>query len=369
MTVKNKVQEKQWVKRAKELSKQFAESAAQIDEQSVLPKENLKILFDEGFDTAILPKEKGGAGISYRTYGEILLQIAKGCPATACIWLMHAGAAESLIGLSSPEVSSYYLTELLNGKRFANALSEPSSGNLFLNPVQEALPVEGGWSMDGAKRFVSGSEIADHFLVNVSIDGTPTFFGVKHDETIFINDVWDALGMRGTRSQLIEFRDTLLKSEHRSVLPKPGTQNLVTLGLPIISLGIAEAALDDLISFAKNKPLGQTGKTLAELEWIQFGIAEAHVSLKSAKLLTAHLLDLADQHSEETTSVSMEAKMLANQVAKTITDLSIRAGGGTAYTKLLPFERHFRNAQAGGLMAYSSELCHKFVGKKLLDIE
>ena len=368
MTVKNKVQEKQWVEKAKELSKQFAESAAQIDEQSVLPKENLTILFEEGFDTAILPKEKGGAGISYRTYGDILLQIAKGCPATACIWLMHTGAAKSLISISPPEVSAYYLTEFLNGKRFANALSEPSSGNLFLNPVQEALPVVGGWSMDGAKRFVSGSEIADHFLVNVSIDETPTFFGVQHDDTIFINDVWDALGMRGTRSQLIEFRDTLLKKEHRCNPPKQGTQNLVTLGLPIISLGIAEAALDDLVSFVKSKKISHASKTLSEVEWLQFEIAEVYVSLKSTKLLTEHLLNLADQHSEETISVSMEAKMLANQVAKAITELSIRAGGGSAYTKLLPFERHFRNAQAGGLMAYSSELCHKFVGQRLLGV-
>lgn len=368
MTGTNTATNKQWVEGAKELSKLFSQGAAHIDEQSILPKDNLEFLFKEGYDTAILPEEKGGAGISYRTYGDILNQIAKGCPATACIWLMHTGAAESLISLSSPETSAYYLTEFLNGKRFANALSEPSSGNLFLNPVQEARAVAGGWSMDGAKRFVSGSEIADHFHVNVSIDGTPTFFGVQRDDTIFINDVWDALGMRGTRSQLIEFRDTLLKREHRCIPPKQSTQNLITLGLPIISLGIAEAALDDLVSFAKNKSLSNTDKTLAQIEWIQFGVAEAYVSLKSAKLLTAHLLDLADQHSEETISVSMEAKLLANQVVKTITELSIRAGGGTAYTKLLPFERHFRNAQAGGLMAYSSELCHKFVGKKLLEV-
>ncbi|HEY3002552.1 MAG TPA: acyl-CoA dehydrogenase family protein [Kribbellaceae bacterium] len=50
-----------------------------------------------GIDTAALPGEYGGAGLSFRTLGEILRIIGKACPSTACIWLMHLGAALTLV--------------------------------------------------------------------------------------------------------------------------------------------------------------------------------------------------------------------------------------------------------------------------------
>ncbi|CAK4867148.1 unnamed protein product [Aphanomyces euteiches] len=145
-------------------------------------------------------------------------------------------------------------------------------------------------------------------------------------------------------------------------------QNLIALGLPWLSLGIAQAAYDALKQHTQEKKLAD-GKTLSHVQWIQYEIAEVHVRLKAAKLLAEHLLALADAGSAETILVSMEAKILANQIAKDVADLGLRVGGGLAYTRALPFERHLRDAQAGGLMAYSSELCRIFVGKNELNVK
>ncbi|QJD87575.1 acyl-CoA dehydrogenase family protein [Cohnella herbarum] len=367
-TLTTRAKERYWIDLAAELSARFALTAAETDRKAELPKDNLRLLFERGLDTAILPEEKGGAGISYATFGRIVFEIARGCPSTACVWLMNTSAAESLITLSNPEKSDYYLQQWKQGRRFANALSEPSSGNLFLNPVQEATPLgDGDWSLDGAKRFVSGSEWADFFLINASIDGLPAFFGVERDETVEIHEIWDALGMRGTRSQLIGFNRTRLKAENRFGLVASTRQNLIALGLPWLSLGIAQSAYDALKAQAEGKKLSD-GKPLSHVQWIQYETAEVYVRLKAAKLLAEHLLDLADAGSEQTNVVSMEAKILANQIGKDVADLGLRVGGGLAFTRALPFERHLRDAQAGGLMAYSSELCKLFVGKNELNV-
>jgi len=359
----SQAKERQWIDLASELSDKFARTAAEIDRKGELPKDNLRELFERGLDTAILPEEKGGAGISYRTFGRIVFELARGCPSTACIWLMNTASAEALIAQSSPERSEHYLLEWKRGKRFANALSEPSSGNLFLNPVQEATPLgDGDWSLDGAKRFVSGAELADYFLINASIDGQPAFFGVERDDTVDIHDIWDALGMRGTRSQLIGFRGTRLKAANLFVPNAAPRQNLIALGLPWLSLGIAQSAYDALIAQANGKKLSD-GNPLSRVQWIQYETADVHVRLKAAKLLAEHLLELADEGSPETIFVSMEAKILANGIAKDAADLGLRVGGGLAFTRALPFERHLRDAQAGGLMAYSSELCRLHVAK------
>lgn len=369
-TVLNKTNDSYWIEVAEQLSAQFASTAAEVDRLGELPKTNLTALSESGLDLAIIPEEWGGGGISYQAYGKIVFTIAQNCPATACIWLMHTGAAEGLVLLSSPERSQFFLEELKRGKRFSSALSEPTSGNQFLNPAQEAIPVEGGdWKLEGAKRFVSGSEWADYYLANVSVDKEPTFFAVERDDSVVIHDIWDSLGMRGTRSQLIGFQGTRLKKENRCGAPLRPRQGLIALGLPWLSLGIAQSAYNALNAHVQKKMLPSTGKSLAHEQWVQMEMAQAYVKLKAAKLLAEHLLQLADEFSEDTMRAGLEAKLMANQVAKEIADLSIRIGGGLAYTKALPFERHFRDAQAGGLMAYSSELCQIYIGKKELGVE
>ena len=212
-----------WVATAQDLAGDFATRAAAHDEAGDLPVENLEALAAAGLDTALLPRALGGAGLSYRAFGEILGAVTRACPSTGCIWLMHVGAALTLTSLGEPAMAEFFAGELAAGKRFANALSEPTSGNLFLMPLQHAVATEGGWTLSGAKRFVSGCEIADHLLVNALVDDIPSFFGVARDSSISFVPIWDTMGMRATRSQLISFEGTLLRADRRCRPPDPTT--------------------------------------------------------------------------------------------------------------------------------------------------
>jgi alkylation response protein AidB-like acyl-CoA dehydrogenase len=355
-----------WVETATELATGFASTAAELDESAELPIDNLRALHASGLDQATLPQESGGESLSYRTFGEILRILSAACPSTACIWLMHIGAASGLVQMSTPEVSRFYADELRAGRRFANALSEPSSGNLFLIPQQTAEPVDGGYRLTGAKRFVSGCEIADHFLINALVDGVPTFFGLAPDETVSYIPIWDTMGLRASRSQLVSLDGTLLRAERRcprSDQPKP---NHIPAGLAFLSLGIADAALAALIEHARSRTIPTTGEPLSQMQWLQFDVADAHLRLESAALYAQHSAWLADHNSPEFMSATMRAKPMANEVARDIAQLAVRVGGGSGYLRTSPIQRIFRDAQAGGLMAYSVEVCKNRIGSELL---
>jgi alkylation response protein AidB-like acyl-CoA dehydrogenase len=360
--------EMHWLERARELAADFATRAPAHEDASELPVENLQILHDEGFDTALLPVEEGGGGMSLRTFGPVLAAIVEGCPPTACVWLMHVGAATSLITLGSDDMRPEWIEALRRGDRFANALSEPSSGNMFLIPMQPGVPVDGGWTLSGAKRFVSGCETADHFLVNASIDGMPAFFGIHRDDTLSFTPIWETMGMRATRSQLIGLDETFLPEAHMCRPPGPGDANPIGVGLPWLSLGVADAAMAALVDHAKGRVIPSTGAPLSHMQWVQFDVADAHVRLEAARLLASRCLWLGDQGSPETIGAAIEAKLLANQVAKEVADLGVRIGGASGYLATSPIQRHFRNAQAGWLMAYSVEVCRDWVGKRVLDV-
>ncbi len=354
-----------WIEKASALAEDFAGYAAELDETAELPVENLRRLHEAGLDTAWLPPSFGGQGLSWLSFGRVITVLAQACPSTATIWLMHVGAAYGLVHLSEESNAQFFARELAAGKRFANALSEPTGGNLFLMPLQVARPAEGGFVLDGAKRFVSGCEIADYLLVNALVDDVPAFFGVTPDDTLKFVAVWDSMGLRATRSQLITFEGTLLPQARRCT-KLSDEPNPIPIGLPFLSIGVAQAALEALRQHARGRVIPTTGQPLADMQWVQFAAAGEHVKLRAATLLAAHAAWLADQRSPLVTPGSLEAKLLANEVAKDVAALGVKVGGGSGYLKTSPIQRHFRDAQAGALMAYSAEVCQAEIGKAVV---
>jgi alkylation response protein AidB-like acyl-CoA dehydrogenase len=359
--------EQHWIDTVSALAVGFAEKAAHYDEVGEIPVENLKALGDSGLDVACLPVSAGGEGLSFRTIGAVIAIVSAACPSTGALWLMHIGAAYGLVTLAEPSASAFFAGELKAGKRFANALSEPTSGNMFLMPQQAAEPVDGDYVLDGAKRFVSGCEIADYYLTNTLADGVPAFFGVARDDTIGFVPIWDTMGMRATRSQLMSFNGTVLRSSFRLARPAPEQANLISAGLPFVSIGIAESALDAFSTQARGRVIPSTGEPLSKMQWLKFDTASEYVQLRAARMLAEQTMWLADNQHPDATLVAVEAKLLANEVAKTVAALGVKVGGGSGYLRTSPIQRHFRDAQAGALMAYSVEVCQDTIGGWVLD--
>ncbi|MEF2976261.1 acyl-CoA dehydrogenase family protein [Subtercola sp. YIM 133946] len=353
--------------RVRELTSDFAANAAGYDERAEIAVGNLESLHAAGVTRAILPEHLGGEGIGYQAFGELVRVVSEADPSTATLLTMHSGAGVGLAELTRDTLGDFFATEFLSGKRFANALSEPTSGNRFLNPQQEAVPVDGGWSLDGAKRFVSGSELADYLLVNALVQGEPTFFAVVPDETVTIIPIWDTLGLRATRSQLLSFSGTVLRADHRGRSPRPGDFAVVPAGLPAISLGIADAALAALVAHASGRQI--LGRPLSHQQWVQHAVADAQTRLEAAHALFQRSLWQADQGDPAFFSNLSRSKYLANKTAVEVAQLAVRVGGASGYLRTSPIQRHLRDAEAGQLMAYSTEVLATEIGKEVLNVE
>ncbi len=350
----------------RELAVGFEAEAAGYDERAEIAVGNLTALHEAGLNRAVLPEHLGGGGLSYQAFGEAVRILAAADPSTATIVTMHTGAGVGLAELTRERQGDFFAGEFLAGKRFANALSEPTSGNRFLNPQQAALPAEGGWLLEGAKRFVSGSEIADYLLVNALVDEEPTFFAVVPDETVAIIPIWDTLGLRATRSQLLSFNRTLLREELRGRAPGPGDFAAVPAGLPAISLGIADAALAALVGHARSRAI--LGRPLSHQQWVQHEVADVQSRLEAAHAFFQRTLAEADAGRPEFFPNLSRAKYLANKIAVEVAQLGVRVGGASGYLKQSPIQRHLRNAEAGQLMAYSTEVLAAEIGKEVLGV-
>ncbi|MFI9406799.1 acyl-CoA dehydrogenase family protein [Nocardia sp. NPDC052316] len=358
--------ERKVLDRVAELAEGFRAVAAEYDERAEIAVAHLTALHDADLDRAVLPEHVGGLGLSYAALGHVVCVLAKADPSTATIWTMHAGAGVALAEFTKETLGSFFAEEFLAGKRFANALSEPASGNRFLNPQQDAVAVAGGWSLTGAKRFVSGCEIAEYLLVNARVDEAPAFFGVVPDATVSTIPIWDTLGLRATRSQLLSFDNTLLRSEYRGRAPGFGDFAVIQAGLPAISLGIADAALDALVQHAQSRVI--LGKPLSHQQWVQYEVADVQIKLAAAHALYERALWEADNGIPSFFPELSRAKYLANKVAVDVAQLGVRVGGASGYLKQSPIQRHLRDAEAGQLMAYSTEVLAGEIGRSVLGV-
>ena len=105
------------------------------------------------------------------------------------------------------------------------------------------------------------------------------------------------------------------------------------------------------------------------MQWVQFETAESAIALDAAKLLAGRSMWLADQTSPETLPAALAAKLSANQVAVQVAQLAVKVGGASGFLRTSAIQRHFRDAQAGALMAYSVELCRDTIGKAVLGVQ
>nr|WP_272923998.1 acyl-CoA dehydrogenase family protein [Streptomyces sp. SID3343] len=177
------------------------------------------------------------------------------------------------------------------------------------------------------------------------------------------------MGLRGTRSQLVNFRNTVLRHENRCRIADPTAPNIIALGLPWLSIGVAEAALDALVGHARKRVVPSTGRPVGDMQWVHFDAADAHVKLLAARVLAERSMWLADRNAPGALDAAVEAKLYANQVAKEIAEFGLRVGGGSGFLRSSPIQRHFRDAQAGALMAFSVEVCRDLIGKRLTGSE
>lgn len=339
----------------------LAAHAATHDREGSFPTEGVDALLASPVNTALLD------GSSWSTFSKILVILAKGDPSAATAWLMHQGAGILFATLADPALVAFFEAEWRRGAWFGNALSEPTGGNLFFLPFQEARRVEGGFRFSGVKRFVTNCERASYFLTAALCDGKPKFFLIDKDDSIRIEEIWDAMGMRATRSQAVHMNDTLLPDSREVTLSfeKP---NPIPMGLPSLSLGIAEAALDFVIGYAKERKLPPQNLPLATMQWVQFAVADMSIELDAARALNERAMAAADAGDPSAGVLQMKAKVAANVAACNITTTALRIAGGSGYLTRLPLERHLRDAMSGQIMALSTEVLRDTIGKMLLGV-
>ncbi|NHN32457.1 acyl-CoA dehydrogenase family protein [Paenibacillus agricola] len=353
-------------KLADQLAVKLAERAPKHDEEGSFPFENFADLHQAGYLKLTVPKQYGGDEISL--YELVLAQerLARGDGSTALAVGWHIGSMLHIRNTKPWPEALYagFCKEVVNDGAMINhfaserATGSPSRGG---RPGTTAVKTEGGWLISGCKTYSTLSPILKHFTLSAAIEGTDEvgdFFVRRVTATgIRIEETWDTIGMRGTGSHDIILHNAFVPDE--AMISRSGSGansqriddgNGWLLHIPACYIGIAYAARDFALDFARNYRPNSLPGPISELPHIRQQIGQIEADLITARTLLYTVADRWDQQPAGRIALKPElglAKYIATNHALRIVDQAMRIVGGTSLSRKLPLERMYRDVRAG----------------------
>jgi alkylation response protein AidB-like acyl-CoA dehydrogenase len=271
------------------------------------------------------------------------------------------------------------------------------AGSFF--PPRRAIPVDGGYRVTGQMSFVSGAHQAQWFLglahvydgdtPRLTADGAPvTLITACQANEAEIVDTWRTLGMRGTGSHDVVVTDVFVPSRRTALLApleSPGSAyegplyKLTVWGVITIlaspPLGIAQAAVDDLMKLAGTKTPSYLATPLKNRANVQALIGEAQATLGAGRAYLYEALREVWDRALEGRVIDMPGKMklqlaavYAAAASAKVVDLVHAAVGTTGIRDEYRFQRHFRDAHTITQHAYISAARYESGGQYFLGV-
>ncbi|MRH44678.1 acyl-CoA dehydrogenase [Aquibacillus halophilus] len=322
---------------------------------------NLKDLKSEGYVTLPLPEKYGGQAISL--YEFLLLQerLAVGDGSTALSIGWHMGV---IMELSEQKLWTQEKFEMIaseigeKGKVINRAASEPATGSPTRGGIPETRAVRDGdyYILNGRKTFTTMASVLDYYIVTAFVEdkkAVGSFLIEKDHPGVKVEHTWDTLGMRGTGSDDLVLENVKLTEdllvEISTATPKRSPKGWL-LHIPACYLGIAIAARNDAVEFAKTYQPNSLSTTISEVPHVKQKIGEMDLKLLQARHFMYAVAEKWDTRVEERENLGPElaaVKTTATNIASEVVDLAMRIVGGRGLSKKLRFEQYYRDVRAG----------------------
>jgi alkylation response protein AidB-like acyl-CoA dehydrogenase len=134
------------------------------------------------------------------------------------------------------------------------------------------------------------------------------------------------------------------------------------LGIAACSVGLAQAALDAAVAFARERR--QFGRPVIEHQGVQFLLADMATEVEAARRLYREAGRARDAGEGDGPTASM-AKLFASDVAMRVTIDAVQVHGGYGYMQDYPVERYLREAKALQIVEGTNQIQRVVIGRHL----
>jgi len=359
---------------AKELTSQVLD---EVEETGVFPKEILDKMGKAGFFGIKIPKELGGAGSDHRGYVIVMEEIAH-ASAVASLYVSSPNSLSGgplLLSGTEKQKEKYLKPVVIGEKILAFGLTEPGAGSDAGGMTTTAVEDGNYYILNGRKTFITMALLSDYAVIYAKTDMTKGSRGIS----AFIVDMKlqgvscgkpeSKMGLIGcaTSDIILEnvriHKSEMLGERNEGFINAMKTLDVGRIGVAAQSIGVAQAALDESMKYAKERK--QFGRRIADFQAISFMIADMATRLEAAKLLVYQAAYLKDTNQNTTKAASM-AKYFASEVCNEICGKAIQIHGGYGFIKDYRVERLYRDCRVFTIYEGTSQVQQMVIAGQLL---
>ena len=330
--------------------------AAEIDEEERFPRETYDKMKEAQMLGLPFPVAYGGAGGDNLSYAICIEELSRVCATTGVMYSAHVSLGSTPIYMfGTQEQKQKYLVPMAKGEKMgAFGLTEPNAGTDSAAQQTTAILDGDNYILDGTKVFITNGGEADVYIVFAMTDkskgnrGISAFIVEKEFPGFSIGTKEAKLGIRGSSTTELIFencivpKENLLGAENGGFKIAMATLDGGRIGIAAQALGIAQGALDQSISYMKERV--QFGKPISTFQGLQWMIAEMGTQVEAARLLVYRAAYNKDNGLSYTKEAAM-AKLFAAETAMSVTTKAVQIHGGYGYTRDYPVERMMRDAK------------------------
>ena len=353
--------------------------AAELDASAEFNTEAFQKMGPLGLLGMNIPEEYNGAGVDSISSSIALMELGMACGGTALSVITHNGLGCAPISLfGSEEQKRNWLPKLATGidGYAALALTESGTGSDLVGGVKTRAELEGDqWVINGNKAWITNASVASLIVTlcrtdpaggsrSLSLIVVPT-----KAQGLHIHPEEKKMGVRASPANALTYenvrvpKDNMLGEVGRGLYQTLEVLDGGRIGIGAISIGLAQAALEEAIGYAKERET--FGVPLTEHQAIQWMIADAATQIEAARLLiyqAAWLKDCGEPFSKEASI----AKLFASEMAELVCRNAIQIHGGYGYSSEYPVERMYRDARLMTIGEGTSEIQRMVIAKRVL---
>jgi alkylation response protein AidB-like acyl-CoA dehydrogenase len=367
----------------RDMVRSFAEQrvrpgAAERDRTGEFPAEIFAEMGGLGLLGMMVPETWGGAGMDLLSYLIAVEELARVDAAVAVgMTVTNSVCCWPIMTFGSEAQKAEFLPRLAAGERLGGfMLTEPDAGSDAASLTTRYRDDGGSWRLDGAKAWITNGRVGRFFVCLATADpalgarGIAAFILDADQDGVVFDPPEEKMGLRSSTTCMVTLdgarvpKSAMLGAEGQGFRIALATLDHSRLGIAAQSVGIANAALEESLRYARDRR--QFGKPIIEHQAIAFALADMDTEIDAARCLMLRAAWAAGQpgrHSRE----SAAAKLFASEMCNRVVSRAIQIHGGYGFSSEYPVERFFRDARVVTIYEGTSEVQRLVIARALAE--
>jgi alkylation response protein AidB-like acyl-CoA dehydrogenase len=344
--------------------------AADVDEQERFPDEAWRAVVEADLAGLAHPEHLGGSGADLMAQVIAVEEIAAACMTTSHVLLVNWAGTCTIVSQGSDDLQKLVVPQVASGQAGAGwCLTEPTSGSDVAGVTTTAAKADGGWTLDGQKRFISNAPWADWYAVLARTGDKQ--FGVfivhRDDPGVSFGPHERKMGLRGSPTADVILADCFVPDARVVGDPTEGYGYIMAelngsrALIAAQALGVAQGAFNAAVAYTTER--AQFGQSISRFQLIRGMVADMAVRLASARALLYEAVMLIDSGHPDARSKASMAKLLCSDNAMSVTTDAVQLFGGYGFIRDYPVERMMRDAKVTQIYEGTNQIQRMLIAK------